>query len=282
MKKTKLYLNHAGFCVAKENESIRGGRKLKIKFHALWGLIEHPDHGYILYDTGYTQRFHEETNSFPNKIYGKITKVEIKANEEVAKQLLANGISPDEIKHVIITHFHADHVAGMRDFKNASFYTSKKAYEYTMKLPNSIAFSKGVLKKLLPDDISNRMIFIDEKITQKEDAILGKEYDLFGDNSMLVYELPGHAAGQIGLLLETNKQRYFLIADACWLSRSYKEYVLPNPIVRLFFHSWKDFKSSLNKVHKYHIANPKVLIVPSHCSETTNRLIQTKIDMNAL
>ena len=49
MKKTKLYLNHAGFCVAKENESIRGGRKLKIKFHALWGLIEHPEHGYILY-----------------------------------------------------------------------------------------------------------------------------------------------------------------------------------------------------------------------------------------
>ena len=282
MKKTKIYLNHAGYCEASERESIKGGRNLKIKFHALWGLIEHPEHGYILYDTGYTQRFHEETAFFPNKIYGKITKVVIPEREEVAKQLIDNGISPDDIKHIIITHFHADHVAGMKDFKNAVFYTSKKAFEYTMKLPNSIAFSKGVLKNLLPVDLSERIIFIDEKITPSNESILGKEYDLFGDNSLLIYELPGHAAGQIGLMLETNKQRYFLIADACWLKKSYKEYVLPNPIVRLFFHSWKEFKNTLYKVHQYHMAHPEVLIVPTHCSETTCQLIQPKIDLNVL
>jgi glyoxylase-like metal-dependent hydrolase (beta-lactamase superfamily II) len=282
MKKTKLYLNHAGYCEANEKEAIKGGRKLKIKFHALWGFIQHPEHGYILYDTGYTQRFHEETAFFPNSIYGKMTKVVIPPGEEVAKQLSNNGISPDDIKHIIITHFHADHAAGMKDFKNAVFYTSKKAYEYTMKLPHSIAFSKGVLKNLLPEDLSERIIFIDEKITPSNQAILGKEYDLFGDNSLLIYELPGHAAGQIGLMLETSKQRYFLIADACWLKKSYIEYVLPNPIVRLFFHSWREFKSTLNKVHQYHIAHPEVLIVPTHCAETTSQLIQPKIYWNVL
>jgi glyoxylase-like metal-dependent hydrolase (beta-lactamase superfamily II) len=282
MKKTKLYLNHAGYCIAKENDSIKGGRKQNIQFHALWGLIEHPEHGYILYDTGYTHRFYEATKRFPNKIYGLITKVKINADEEVANQLKANGISPDDIKHVIITHFHADHVAGMCDFKNATFYTSKTAYAYTIKLPRPIAFSKGVLKHLLPSDLSKRVVFIDEQCPHTQDAILGRQYDLFGDNSILIYDLPGHAAGQIGILLETEKQRYFLIADACWLKRSYQDYVLPNPIVRLFFHSWKDFKRSLKRVHEFHLAHPEVHIVPTHCSATTLELIQPKIDLNVL
>lgn len=282
MKKTKLYLNHAGFCLAKEHHSIRGGRKQDIKFHALWGLIEHPEHGHILFDTGYTQRFHDETKRFPNKIYGMITKVEIHPNEEVAKQLMTNGINPDSIKHIIISHFHADHVAGMKDFKHATFYTSKTAYEYTRKLSNSFAFSKGVLKNLIPTDISQRMKYIEEHCSFTVDPILGKQYDLFSDHSMLVYELPGHAAGQIGLQVQTEKNRYFLIADACWLRQSFIEYVLPSSLVRLFFHSWRDYKHSLKKIHQYHVAHPNVVIVPTHCSETTSKFIQAKIDLDVL
>lgn len=282
MKKTKLYLNHAGYCIAKENDSIKGGRKQKIQFHALWGLIEHPEHGYILYDTGYTQRFYEATKRFPNKIYGLITKVEIEEHEEVANQLRANGIDPAAIKHVIITHFHADHVAGLKDFPNATFYASKRAFEHTKNLPRSIAFSKGVLKQLLPLDLEKRVVFIDEKCSKVATEIFGHSYDLFSDNSIQVYDLPGHAAGQIGIRLETEKQQYFLIADACWLKRSYQDHVLPNPVVRLFFHSWKDFKLSLKNIHSFHQANPTVLIVPTHCSATTLPLIQPKIDMNVL
>lgn len=282
MKKTKLYLNHAGYCLAKEQHSIRGGRKLNIPFHALWGLIEHPDHGYILFDTGYTQRFHEETKRFPNKIYGMITQVEIQAKDEVANQLMSNGISPDQIKHVIISHFHADHVAGMKDFNQATFYTSKTAHAYTQKLSNHFAFSKGVLKNLIPSDLSQRIRFIDEECTYSLDPILGKQYDLFGDNSLLMYDLPGHAAGQMGLQLETEKQRYFLLADACWLRKSYMENVLPSPLVRLFFHSWKDYKNSLKKIHTYHMTHPDVVMVPTHCSETTSQLIQAKIDLDVL
>lgn len=282
MKHVKLHLNHAGFCWAKENHAVRNGRNIKIKYHALWGLIQHPEMGYMLFDTGYTHRFFEATKRFPNKIYALATKVEIKKEDEVVWQLRNQGIAPDEVKHIFITHFHADHVGGLHDFPNATIYTSSKALNYTLKLPNWQAFSRGVLKNLIPENIRSRTVCIDERCVSFDDDIFGVKYDIFGDQSIYAVPLPGHAAGQIGLELCTDKRKYFLVADACWLKQSYIDMTLPNPIVKLFFDSWSDFKNSLKQVHLYHKSNPEVLIVPTHCAATTQALIHDKIDWNAL
>ena len=105
---------------------------------------------------------------------------------------------------------------------------------------------------------------------------------MFEDDSIKVYELPGHAKGQCGIRLQTDKKEYFLIADASWLRRSFKDYILPNPIVKLFFDSWADFKDSLRKVHEFYKDNPETLIVPTHCQETTDPLVSKGIGFEKL
>lgn len=282
MKKVKLHLGYAGHCFAKENDAIQGGRKQKVPFHALWGLIEHPEEGWILYDTGYTRRFFEATRSYPNRIYAKMTKVICTEADEVASQLAKNGIQPDEVRHIIVTHFHADHVGGLKDFPKAQFYASRAALDQALTTSNLMAFTKGMLKALHPDDLQARTKVIEDICQPIADEVLGSKYDLFGDQSLFLVPLPGHAAGQMGVLLQTEKRPYFLIADACWLKKSYEEMVLPNPIVKLFFHSWSDFKQSLSAVHDYHKAHPETVIVPTHCAETTDPLISDTIDFHAL
>lgn len=281
MKEIKLHLGYAGFCYAKENDAIRDGKRRKIKFQALWGLIKHPESGYILFDTGYTERFYKETNRFPNKIYALITKVVVTKDDTVKSQLKASGIDPKEIKTVFISHFHADHVAGLMDFPDAKIITSKAALDYTLGLKRAFAFSKGVLKGLLPEDIRARVKYI-EDAKSFQDPILGDGYDILGDMSILAYNLTGHARGQYGIVVKTERKQYFLIADASWLKRSHEEYILPNPIVKLFFDSWSEFKSSLMRVHLYYKEHKDVLIVPTHCSETTDPLITKTVDFERL
>lgn len=280
--KVKLHLNYAGHCFAKENHAIRGGRRKNIAFHALWGIIEHPVRGYILYDTGYTERFFEATKRFPNKIYAKITKVFFEPGQSAASQLRSQGIEPEDIRHLLITHFHGDHVCGLLDFPNATFYATTSALNQALEVPKHLAFSKGILKGLLPETIKERTVLIDQKCTAVNDPILGTCYDIFGDSSIKAAMLPGHARGQFGILLNTEKSNYFLIADACWLKKSYTDNVFPHPIVRLFFDSWSDFKKSLSKVHQYHKAHPETVIVPTHCAESTDPLVREKIDWHAL
>ena len=62
----------------------------------------------------------------------------------------------------------------------------------------------------------------------------------------------------------------------------FKNLVLPNPIVKLFFNSWSDYKESIAKIRQFHELYPDVLIVPTHCEKTTKPIVQDKINFDAL
>jgi glyoxylase-like metal-dependent hydrolase (beta-lactamase superfamily II) len=97
-------------------------------------------------------------------------------------------------------------------------------------------------------------------------------FDLFGDASLLAVELPGHAIGQLGLFLAADDRHYFLIADACWLSRAYQEFVEPHPIARLIFADNRQYVDTLAKIHQLHQLNPHLKIIPTHCAKTWRQL----------
>jgi glyoxylase-like metal-dependent hydrolase (beta-lactamase superfamily II) len=282
MKNCKLHLNFAGYCLAKASHAIKGAPSKDIQFRALFGLIQHPEMGWVLFDTGYSRRFYNATKFFPNKLYALITKVYITENDELKMQLHQAGISANDIKHIIISHFHADHIGGLKDFKNARFYCSKIAWKQVENISNFMAFSKGILKELIPDDFLQRVQFIEDSTCLINDKILGDCWDLFADNSIITFNIPGHAAGQIGIKLQTHKQTYLLAADACWDRKAYTHNALPSPIVKLFFDSWTDYKASILKLQTYHKQHPNHIIVPSHCFTSYELLVSNQINLDVL
>ncbi len=268
--KVSLSIRSSGHCLAYANHVVKGDPRKKIRFEATWAIIEHPSEGIILFDTGYTSRFHKATKKFPNSIYAKLTKVEV-ANEQEAK----NQISPDLVKHIIISHLHADHVGGILDFPNAIYWTSDECLEEFQNLPKWKGFSKGLLHDLFPNDwVNNCREF--KSFNTIEHVILGIGYDIFGDNSIVMFPLPGHAAGQHGALIQTNNGPVFLVADAFWDIRAITNNLGPNPIVRLFFDDWKAYNETLKKLQIFHESNPEIPLLASHCPNTAT-LIETKI-----
>lgn len=274
MTQIEFQLQQAGFCYSSEHHALQGGPKRPIKFPATYGILRHPSEGIILFDTGYTDRFLAETARFPASIYAKLTPVTIPREEEAAQTLIQMGIAPEAVEHIIISHFHADHIGGLRDFPNATFYCSQAAWEQLERLNGIRATSKAILKGLLPDDFMARLQLIDVGFCQTtQDPQLGTLWDLWGDGSIRLAALPGHAAGQLGALLNTPQGEIFLIADASWLIETVETGTLPHPIVRILFSSWTRFKESLQKVRAYAQAHPDTLIVPCHCEQTRQALM---------
>lgn len=265
-----LRLFAAGSCVHPEGVIMQGAPMRPCTFPALVALIEHPEHGALLFDTGYSERFHQETATYPNRLYAKLTPVSFTPEESAAVQLAALGIPPERIKTVVLSHFHADHVGAARDFPAARYLYSAESYAAMRPLGAFGAVRAGFLKGLLPEDFEARSAHFEDLPSCE----LGAAYapfdrgtDLFGDRSVVAIPLPGHAVGHYGLMVQTADGPVFLVADAVYKTRAFQEHRRPMGIARLIFADWKGYLDTLSRLHAFHRARPDVLIMPAHCQE---------------
>jgi len=203
---------------------------------ALVLLVHHPQHGPVLVDTGYAPRFAEATQRWPERGYAITTPVTLPGAQQLTAQLAARGISPGDVRHVVLTHLHADHVAGLRDFPHATFHVRDAAVTPLLALGTTLrgrlrGTRAGFLRALLPDDFVARVRPLETHALSESNtpvafaALVGHPvqeanpraaYDVFGDGTMLAVDVPGHAPGMVGIVLPTVARPVFLVADAVW------------------------------------------------------------------
>lgn len=275
MRINMLKLYECGYCTHPEKMVYPKGTWKTEKFPAMVGLLHHPTKGYILFDTGYAKHFLDATKSFPFSIYAKLTPVYFSEEKSIKNQLMNDGISPEEIKFIIISHFHGDHTAGLKDFPNAKFLTFEKAYADIKGESKFQALKKGCLLDTLPDDIEERMVFIDKKPIQElpyEYKPFNSGYDIFNDGSLYAVDLTGHAIGQLGIFVRfENHTPVFLCSDAVWVSKSFKELVYPSIVTNLLTGDPESYKQNIQKLHSLSQLSPQVEILPTHCSYTWSK-----------
>jgi len=246
------------------------GKWKKVYFPALCMLLEHPTKGYMLIDTGYSSHFKKETKRFPFSVYAKVTPVSLEKNESLKHQLRQRGIRPNEIKYILLTHFHGDHVSGLKDFPNATIICSRKDYEYMKSLQGVSAVRNGFVPSLLPNDVEERMEYVEDKksVSFESYPLFEEVFDIFGDGYIQSVSLPGHTIGQIGYFVNGDVP-YFHVADSCWTRREYEDVILPSRLARGIIHDMNDYKNTLEKVHQYAKENTEGRwLIPSHCMET--------------
>jgi glyoxylase-like metal-dependent hydrolase (beta-lactamase superfamily II) len=262
-----LHLLNTGYCTTKENIMLRGGTSRTVKCHALVALIEHPKAGWILFDTGYAPRILRAFQQWPFSIYGWLTPTFTRPEQSVLAQLGHFGLTPSDIRTIIVSHFHADHVGGLVDFPGAKIVASKAGYEAVRGRTGWAALQQGFVPLLMPADFEHRMELV-EGFEDQEYPHLGKSHDLLGDGLLHLIPLPGHAKGQMGLMVNSDRGEVLLAADGCWHSRAYRENRPPHPLpLKLMFDSADETIQTIERLHRFNQARPEVEIIPTHCPE---------------
>jgi len=256
-----------GHCLAHEHHMIQGGARESVECHSIVALLLHPAHGWLLWDAGYAPRMLDATARFPYRLYRWLTPLRLRPELAAVAQLPRFGLTAADISAVIVSHFHADHESGLLDFPSSRYVTLPEAYASVARVHGLAALRRGHLPALMPTDFAARAAFLN-RFDGPPLPALGPTCDYFGDGSLLLVRLPGHARGQLGLLAHTARGPIFFVADSCWLARSVQENRPPSLIGGLIADDTTQLAATIARLHTFAQARPDVLIVPSHCPAT--------------
>lgn len=262
---TRVTFLNGGHCV--QLARLAGRRAWRWdKFHAVFVYLEHSVHGPALVDTGYSERFLTATRSFPERLYRWLTPVTLPAGGGPAAVLRKINIDPRSVRTIFVSHFHGDHIAGLGDFPEARFVYRSHSLDELRRHHVWSQVRHGFLAGLLPADFDARGDSISEDRFQPG-ADRWHEFrtlDYWGDGSIVLVDLPGHAEGHTGYVLDAPDGAVFYIVDATWdVDVMLAGRGLPWPS-RGFQYSYADYLQTQEKLRRL----TEISMLACHCPRT--------------
>jgi len=164
-------------------------------------VIEHPD-GLVLFDTGQDRRSTLDVDYFPGGIvgylYGRLARFTIGEHDTLTDRLAAVGYRATDVKTVVLSHLHQDHIGGIAELPGATIVVSAAEWRG---LDSRFAQVNGLLTThILRAGIEWQRV---EPVALDDPAIspFTSGFDLFGDGTMLLLPTPGHTPGSLSMLI---------------------------------------------------------------------------------
>jgi glyoxylase-like metal-dependent hydrolase (beta-lactamase superfamily II) len=217
-------------------------------------VIEHPE-GIVVVDTGEVAQASDPAyyacdpgNQF---FYTSFLRLSVTPEEELHNQLTLLGIRPTDVRWVVQTHLHGDHIHGLSHYSQAEVLVSPEDY------PASL----GATPCLYPDWLEPTLVaFRPAEVTGFERA-----YPLTRDGSVLIVPTPGHTHGHQSVIVRDGSHSYLLAGDV-----SFDEAQLLNDGVAGIAVSQTKSRQTLAHIRAYCAAQPTVYL-PSHDLDLRNR-----------
>lgn len=269
----RWHLLRVGACRHPEIMARQGGHVCPVDFPALVGLILHERFGPILFDTGYHRRFFTATEAFPERLYRLMTPVRYDETESLEVQLAGLGLAMQDIAGVFVSHFHGDHIAGLRELPAARIFCAREGLEKMRQGSRFGRVRQGLLDALVPDTIDDRALFFEDMLPHAlELGPFRSGKDLLGDGTLFAVQLKGHCPGHWGLWVRPQSgPEAFFIGDAAWSISAIADKVPPPAITTALLGDTAHYRATLSALGQLMTAMPQVEIIPSHCEVTAQK-----------
>lgn len=239
MSEVKIYVFHAGMvCVAPElpfggehcnpikASGVFGKRDERLWLPVSAYLIE-CKHGKILFDCGW----HREMS--PNGKFDKAAQIKslggfalyktnqgvLPMGEAIDEQLAELGVQPADLDIVLLSHLDCDHANGLKLVKDA---------KRILVANDEIRFAENgsLINKIRYNNDWWNGTKLEGFEWNATDGPVQKSYDVFGDGSLIMVNIPGHCEGLCALKITNENGKYVLLfSDGGYAKKSWEEQI---------------------------------------------------------
>lgn len=195
----------------------------------MW-VLDHPK-GLVVYDTGNNVAI-SDGQCLTHWVQGMcdFLQPDQTRDDVIDRQLEKLGYSVDDVKILITSHSHLDHIGNIEMFPNAIHVIQKKEL-YQAWWPEK--FQRNGAHVLADYDDARDFNYLE----------LEGDYDLFGDGSVVILSTPGHTLGHQSVKLQLPETGTVILSqDAIWMEENLEGYPAG------LNYSILDYTNSLNRL----------------------------------
>jgi N-acyl homoserine lactone hydrolase len=210
----RVHIIQTGFVAVKRAHrqlvGLEGARLLSIAADTRWTdwmpintwVIEHPE-GTIVIDTGETSSINDDGYVDCDPVTGLVYRLNLRFSvtpqDMIDAQMRGLELDPADVRTVVQTHLHSDHMGGIGAFPNAQIFVPRDDYPAGM----------GVLSCHFPANFAPH--FADFRAAPVPG--FDRAHALTRDGAVLVIPTPGHSLGHQSVLLRDGVKTYLFAGD---------------------------------------------------------------------
>jgi N-acyl homoserine lactone hydrolase len=174
-------------------------------------VIIHPEKGPVLIDAGLSKEQTQEGyySIFRGGRTGFVWKAEenrLPREQELVPQLKKMGYAPQDVRHVVLTHLHEDHVGDVRQFRDAVVHVSEIEWQDRERISYAAGFS-----------MITKWDFI--TFNSGKFASFNASQDLFGDGTVILLPAFGQSLGHMGVFVNMGNYQMYIAGDSLYTLR---------------------------------------------------------------
>jgi glyoxylase-like metal-dependent hydrolase (beta-lactamase superfamily II) len=241
---------------SQEGFSVRGGSLTKSFISGLAAfVIEHPQ-GRLLIDAGVGRNVREHLETTPLLLR---TLADLTVKRPTIDALAAHGLGPGDLRAIVLTHSHWDHVSGLADLRDVPVWITSKELEHARSEDEG-----GKLYRQLEAEGPFQL----HDLAFADDAYgpFPASHDFFGDGSVVLVPMPGHTPGSVAAFVNLSSgKRFLIIGDTSWTKEGV-DWPAEKPWLarRMVDFDAAGVREQLVLLHQLQRANPDLIIVPAH------------------
>lgn len=182
--------------------------KYYTEYMPIWvWVIEHPE-GLIIVDTGENSdsmkvdKYLSKESWYARYQFKNACNVKIGRESEIDKQLQKVNLKPEDIKLVVLTHMHLDHIDGLKYFPKQEIMVGNFEYNHP----------DNVFKSILPNWFKpNKLAYKKNKI-----EVFNEAFPITQAEDLLYVPTPGHTLGHSSLVFRTDDFDIIFAGDSSY------------------------------------------------------------------